>query len=288
MKRSRVANPLKTVHRVLIVHRDSSRESLKILKQVQIFFKKHKIQTKAFLESACKKKYFKEIKPDLVLVLGGDGTYLKAVQCAEPAPVPFLGINMGSFGFLTVHRQKQIIPCLQNTLKGKMQVEQRALIDIKVQKAGQTLKKYRALNDLVLERGGLSRLIQISISIDKQNIYSFKADGVILSTPTGSTAYNLAAGGPILHPQVGAFALTPICSHSLTGRPVIVPDTCALSFEVRNKNQSAFLTVDGKKRVQITNKDQVIVQKSSYVHKTLRHFKHNYFLLLKDKLKFSR
>ena len=139
---------------------------------------------------------------------------------------------------------------------------------------------------MVMERGAFSHLIDISIAVQNEDIYSVKADGIIISSPTGSTAYNLAAGGPILHPQVNSFAITPICSHSLTNRPVIVPDGCEMRFKLNR--QSAFLTIDGKKRAQISNTDTIKLKKSLIKHKTLRQVQHNDFLLLKDKLKFSQ
>lgn len=278
----------KQIKNTLIVYRNDSSNIIQIINQVEKWFEKHQINTQTLAQSSLSEKNPIHLGIDLVLVLGGDGTYLKAVQCISDHSVPFLGINMGSFGFLTVHRQELTIHCLESVLQGKMILEERSLIEVSLHKGTGQDSKFLALNDMVIERGSFSHLINISITIQNQNIYSVTADGVIVSSPTGSTAYNLAAGGPILHPQVNSFAITPICSHSLTNRPVIVPDNYEMSFRINNENQSAFLTIDGRKSAQISKKQSVKMKKSLMKHRTLRQTDHNDFLLLKDKLKFSQ
>ncbi len=276
----------KQIKNILIVYRNNSPGIIHIVNQAEKWLEKHKIHTHTFSQSSLSNNPSIHSDIDLVLVLGGDGTYLKAVQCTPDHSVPFLGINMGSFGFLTVHRQELIIHCLESTLQGKMVLEERSLIDASlITKEEQT---FLALNDVVIERGSFSQLINISITIQDQDIYSVTADGVIISSPTGSTAYNLAAGGPILHPQVNSFAITPICSHSLTNRPVIVPDTYEMFFRINNEKQSAFLTIDGQKMAKMSKEQSVKIKKSTMKHRTLRQVEHNDFLLLKDKLKFSQ
>ena len=277
----------KQIKNILIVYRDNSSGIIHIVNQVEKWLKKHKINTQTFSQSSLSNNPSTHFDIDLILVLGGDGTYLKAVQCTPSHSVPFLGINMGSFGFLTVHRQELVIHCLESTLQGKMALEERSLIDASlITKEEQNHNTFLALNDVVIERGSFSHLINISITIQDQDIYSLTADGVIVSSPTGSTAYNLAAGGPILHPQVNSFAITPICSHSLTNRPVIVPDTYEMFFRINNENQSAFLTIDGQKMAKMSKEQSVKIKKSTMKHRTLRQVEHNDFLLLKDKLKF--
>ena len=278
----------KQIKNTLVIYKNESPNIIQMATQAEKWFKKKQINTLIFPQSSLLNPPSLKNNIDLVLVLGGDGTYLQAVQHIPDHSVPFLGINMGSFGFLTVHRQESIIYCLESVLQGKMILEDRSLIDIAVNQETNQKSQFLALNDMVIERGSFSHLINISIAIQNQNIYSIKADGVIVSSPTGSTAYNLAAGGPILHPQVNSFAITPICSHSLTNRPVIIPDTCEMSFRIKNINQSAFLTIDGRKMAQISNKNIVKMKKSLMKHKTLRQENHNDFLLLKDKLKFSQ
>ena len=273
------------IKHILIVYRNDSPGIIQTVKEANKWCVQNKIKTQVCSQSALSKKT-SVAKTDLILVLGGDGTYLQAVQFTTHSKAPFLGINMGSFGFLTVYRKTSLIKTLTAAIQGKMGLEKRALLDVSIKKENKEIK-FSALNDMVIERGSFSHLISISVAIQNKNIYSVKADGVIVSSPTGSTAYNLAAGGPILHPQVGAFAITPISSHSLTQRPVIVPDTCEMHFKINN-NKGAFLTIDGKKREQISRKHIIKMKKSTLAHPTLRYPDHNDFLLLKDKLQFSR
>ncbi len=271
------------------MYRDKSQSTIRKVNQVKQWFQNHGIIFDCITQSALVgSDVFNKKRVDLLVVLGGDGTYLHTVHCVKDHSIPFLGINIGSLGFLTVHRQELIERCLSDVVNGQMHLEYRALINVKVKKNDQLINQYIALNDVVIERGAFSHLINVSIAIQDQNIYSIKADGLIVSSPTGSTAYNLAAGGPILHPDVKSFVITPICSHSLTHRPVALPDTCEMSFQMSSKTQSAFLTIDGRKTMSISSEHQIIVNKSTVKHRTLRAKDYNYFLLLKDKLKFSQ
>ena len=280
-----------SIKKSILVYRDSSHSMLTLVRRTEKWLKQKGIQTKTFSQSSLinhssLKKQALDLPVDLVLVLGGDGTYLQAVQSVTHHKSPFLGINMGSFGFLTVHRQSAIISCLKAVLKGDLQIEERSMMEVFLYRGKKKEGHFLALNDMVMERGAFSHLISIAVYIQNQNIYSVKADGLIISSPTGSTAYNLAAGGPILHPQVRSYAITPICSHSLTNRPVIVPDTYEMMFKLTNKDKKAFLTIDGRKKAQISNQHMVKMRKASVCHRTLRSKNHNDFLLLREKLQF--
>ena len=271
---------------VLIIYRDKSRSIALKVRQVEKWLQKQGVRFDSVAQSALSDKIFKRQKFNLLLILGGDGTYLHTVHCVKDHSIPFLGINMGSLGFLTAHREARIEHCLTDALQGKMHTEYRTLMDVTVIKPDNSRQQYIALNDVVMERGAFSHLINISVAIKNQNIYSLKADGLIVSSPTGSTAYNLAAGGPILHPDVEALVLTPICSHSLTHRPVALPDSYEMSFCIKGSMQNAFLTIDGKKVLSVSPQHKVRIRKSAMQHKTLRSRDYNYFLLLKDKFKF--
>ena len=270
----------------IIIYRDNSSNMLAFVSRIKKWLKQKGIKTKTFSQSSLINQTGLDFPADFVLVLGGDGTYLQAVQSVPYYDSPFLGINMGSFGFLTVHRQSNIISCLNSFLKGEMQVEKRSMMEVSLYQGKKKQGQFLALNDMIMERGAFSHLISIAIYIQNKTIYSVKADGLIISSPTGSTAYNLAAGGPILHPQVKSYAVTPICSHSLTNRPVIVPDTYEMMFKLTNKDQKAFLTIDGQKKAQISNHHSVKMRKASVHHRTLRSKNHNDFLLLREKLQF--
>lgn len=224
---------------------------------------------------------------DLIVVLGGDGTYLEAVRLLDGRKVPILGINMGSLGFLTETRIDEIYTALEDTLTNKMESRPRSMLSAQVFRGRRLRSEFTALNDVVLERGSLSHLIHLALYADGQFVNNVKADGLIIASPTGSTAYNLAAGGPILHPEVDAFVVTPICPHSLTNRPTLFPGMSALSFKLNAENQSAELTIDGQTRAEISHLDKVVVKKAPCQHFVLREPSHNYFDLLREKLKFG-
>lgn len=224
---------------------------------------------------------------DLVIVLGGDGTYLEAVRMLDKKAVPILGINMGSLGFLTNVPVDNMYNAIKDTLSLKMQMRPRTMLDVMVKRKGKVKARHRALNDIVIERGSQPHLTNYSLHVDGQLISAIKSDGVIISTPTGSTAYNLAAGGPILHPEVSSIVIAPICPHSLTMRPTILPDDTELTFQLNETSKKAFLTVDGVHCGEINGNDEILVKKCDSYHYVLRDPSHNYFHLLKEKLKFG-
>lgn len=226
-------------------------------------------------------------KMGLVIVVGGDGTYLRAVRLFNGVQVPIIGINMGSLGFLTIFRAEEAFEIIEKTLQNKMHTGLRSMIQAKLYRKGKLHSEYHALNDVVIERGSYSQLINMSIFSDKFLVSSVKADGFIISTPTGSTAYNLAAGGPILHPEVKSVVVTPISPHSLTIRPLIFPDDLTLTFKLGNKTEGAHLIVDGQKQLEITKNDEIKIERSKFEHVVVRDPAHNFYHLLREKLKFG-
>lgn len=235
---------------------------------------------------AAKAKDLDEVK--LIIVLGGDGTYLRAVRLLEGRNVPILGFNMGSLGFLTAHSAESTFAIIEKTLAGKMILRPRSMLVAKIHRKGKTRGEYHALNDVVIERGSMSQLINSAIYSEKFLVSEVKADGFIVASPSGSTAYNLAAGGPILHPESPVFVVTPVAPHSLTSRPLIFPDDRELSFKLdAKKPQNAHFIVDGQKMTEITPEDEVVLTRSCYDHWMVREPDHNYFHLLREKLKFG-
>jgi len=226
-------------------------------------------------------------KIGLVIALGGDGTYLRAVRSLEGRQIPIVGINMGSLGFLTGNRAEDTFKVLEETLENKMDLRPRSMIHVLVRKKGKVRAEYHALNDVVIERGQGSHLISTAIYSEKFLVSEVKADGFIVASPTGSTAYNLAAGGPILHPEAKVFVVTPVAPHSLTSRPLILPDDLHMSFKMDSRSQKAQLIVDGQNETEITPDDEVVIKRSQYDHWVVRAPKHNYFHLLREKLKFG-
>jgi NAD+ kinase len=280
----------KKVRKVAIVYRRNSANALNMARELAQWLSGRHIAVYAHptQKISPKVKSAKQLdKLDLVVVLGGDGTYLEAVRMLDRQRVPILGINMGSLGFLTVTRSQDLYSMLDLALEGKLEIKRRSMIRIQVRSGGKTREEFSALNDLVIERGPLSHLIHMSIIVDKLPITSVKADGLIVATPTGSTAYNLAAGGPILHPEVDALVVTPICPHSLTSRPFIFPDKRKIQFTVQGQKARAVLTVDGIKKATIGPHDEVWVERDASDHLFLRKVGHNFFSLLREKLKFG-
>jgi len=270
----------KKVKQVIVIFSDSKIQPYS--KEVAQLLKQKRIRAQVFSQNTLSSQALKK-DADFILVLGGDGTYLSAVQWSKNMSIPILGVNMGSLGFLTVHLKDRLYECLQQTLDGKMTLDQRSLLDVQV---GSRKKQALALNDVVIERGVTSRLIDISVYLNNRWMYGLKSDGLIVSSATGSTAYNLAAGGPILYPDVQAFVVTPICPHSLTHRPVLFPDDQTLKVTIENAAEGALLTVDGRKQSKLSKSSSVIIRKSTKAHQSLRTFKENDFIFLKDKLKF--
>lgn len=278
------------IKKVAIVYRRGTPQALAMAKQLALWLNERRIEVfshpQQTLTGAKKLTRLKDL--DLVAVLGGDGTYLEAVRMLNGERVPLLGINMGGLGFLTVTRVQDLIQIFQLAIDGKLELKRRSMLRIQVRTAGKLKTEFTALNDLVIERGPSSHLIHINLTVDKLPITAIKADGLIIATPTGSTAYSLAAGGPILHPEVNAILVTPICPHSLTSRPFMFPDERRMQFNLLGeRGVRAVLSVDGIKKAVIGRQDEVWVERHSSDHLFLRKVGHNYFSLLREKLKFG-
>jgi NAD+ kinase len=226
-------------------------------------------------------------KSDLILVMGGDGTLLAAARGAHECQVPILAVNLGSLGFLTAITVEELYDSLEVVLKGKHQVEQRKMLQINTLRNGSVVETYHALNDAVLNKGAISRMLDFEAYIDGQFLTLIKADGVIVSTPTGSTAYSLAAGGPIVHPSVDAFLVTPICPHTLTNRPVIVPDSSRIEIVVKTEAESVFLTVDGQVGHELRHEDRIVCELSPSRIGLIRPLHKGFFEVLRSKLKWG-
>ena len=239
---------------------------------------------------------------DLIICLGGDGAYLKAVQYGKGAPL--LGINMGSLGFLTPHKAQKALPLLEKTIRGKMFLKKSHLLKAELYKTNSSRFKkipvspedkiksvqpeqtFYSVNDIVIERGAFSHLINVSIFINKEYIYSLKSDGLIISSPVGSTAYNLAAGGPILHPQTSSLVITPICSHSLTNRPLVIPDHSEIYLSFGQTK--SYLTIDGLTKSELFEQSTVRIKKDKKAFFSVIEKEESGFALLREKLKFGQ
>jgi len=224
---------------------------------------------------------------DLIVVLGGDGTLLSVARLVGTHRLPILAVNFGSLGFLTEITLKDMFPTLELVLKGTATVQRRMMIDVTVIRKGKHFADYRALNDVVLTKAVLARIIDIDVRIDKHFVATYKADGLIVGTPTGSTAYTLSAGGPILYPSLGAMLVTPIASHTLTFRSLVVPDSSTIEMSLKATQESVFLTIDGQTGLDLQGKDRILVSKSASVVQLIECPGQSFFDILRRKLKWG-
>ncbi|HSI12038.1 MAG TPA: NAD(+)/NADH kinase [Chthoniobacter sp.] len=224
---------------------------------------------------------------ELLLVLGGDGTILQVLHEACDAFRPILGINLGTLGFLTCVSAAAWRDAIEAIASGTYRLSERTLLDVEVLRDGQRLGRYIALNDAVISRGELSKLIKLNVIVDDENLSEYNADGLIVATPTGSTAYSLSAGGPVLIPNSGGFVVTPICPHVLTMRPVLVSDDSVISIQPSPNQAEVFLTLDGQNSVRILASDLIRITKAPQRLQLAMLPGMSFFEVLRQKLKWS-
>lgn len=225
-----------------------------------------------------------EHKPSLVIVLGGDGTLLSAARAFGGTGTPILSINLGSLGFLTEIRLSDLYPTLESWCKGCHQIDGRAMLHAELWRNGALHSSYEALNEIVISKADIARMGDFSVELDGKLVARFRADGVIVSTPTGSTAYTLAANGPILTPDVDAHVVTPICPHLLTLRPIVVRGDASLAVRVEGIPDLAVLTVDGQQAVELDRGDELRCHRSAYCVNLVRIGESGFFEALRNKL----
>jgi NAD+ kinase len=223
---------------------------------------------------------------DLVVVLGGDGTLLSAVRATAAADAPLLGVNLGSLGFLTDVPLSSLFPMLDAIAQGRAPVEQRSLMQCDLLRGEEILGSYKAFNDAVVNKTVLARLNNYDLFIDKVFVSSYRADGMIVATPTGSTAYSLSAGGPVVMPTVNAFVVTPVAPHSLTHRPLVVPDSAVVEILLRSDEEVAYLSMDGQPGVDLRDGDRVRCRRSEHKVSLFR-TEADFFHVLRTKLKWG-
>jgi NAD+ kinase len=224
---------------------------------------------------------------DLMIVLGGDGTLLSAVRAIGRREIPLFPVNLGGLGFLTAITVDELFPELERALRGEHRIAKRKLLNSEVMRDGKTIATFDALNDAVLTKSDIARMIDLDVYVDDQLVCAYKADGLIISTPTGSTAYSLSAGGPIIFPSVPAICLTPICPHMLTNRPVLVPETSRIRVISRGPDESVYLTIDGQVGTPIREHDTIVCHSSQYALHLIRPPRQMFFDVLRQKLKWG-
>lgn len=225
---------------------------------------------------------------DLIVVLGGDGTMIAVSRLIDSADTLVLGINYGSVGYLTDFRIEEMFPAIESIIAGQYDIDRRVMLDAEHWRRDQKLTAGRVLNDVVINKSALARIIDIEVRLNELFVNKFRADGLIVSTPTGSTAYNLSAGGPIIYPSMNAVVLTPICPFTLTNRPLVVPDSDTIELRLMNEQEGVVLSLDGQTGFPMKAADRVMIRKSATTFNLVQPTNRNYFDVLRDKLKWGR
>lgn len=223
----------------------------------------------------------------LVVVLGGDGTLLAAARALKGREIPLFPVNLGGLGFLTAITTEDLYPELERAFRGEHRIGRRRMLRCELMRDGVKTAEHQALNDVVITKASIARMIDLDAFVDENFMCAYKADGLIICTPTGSTAYSLSAGGPIIFPRVAAISITPICPHMLTNRPVIVPDTSTITTINRAGDSDSYLTIDGQVGEPLRSGDRVVCSRSPHVLQLIRPPKSMFFDVLRQKLKWG-
>lgn len=225
---------------------------------------------------------------DLLIVLGGDGTILAVSKLAAEKSIPILGVNLGSLGFLTEVSKDELYEAAERMLTECCNSEERLMLTAKVRRGSDFIAEYTVLNDVVVNKGALARIIDLETYINSAFVTTLKADGLIIATPTGSTAYSLSAGGPIVYPTLENILLTPICSHTLTNRPIVLPDSVTIEVILKAPGEDVFLTLDGQTGFSLRADDAIVISKSPFKTRLLMPKDRDYFDILRTKLAWGK
>lgn len=290
-----ITSPLdRTFRKIGIIAKRTISEQVPLLKKIVSQVKKFKTQVYFDQQSAPfitgEKGYTKEelfALCDLIVVLGGDGTILKSASAIGKKKTPVLGVNLGNLGFLMESQPEELEDMLQKVFKKKYSLDKRSLLRVTLYRAGRKIETFLAMNDAVINQGLFARLIELKIEVDQHKVAAFKADGMIIATPTGSTAHSLSAGGPIIHPSLNALILTPICPSTLAIRPIVIPNDRQVRITIETQRRGSYnigLTLDGQTTIPLEYGDEIKVRKSSRSFYMVRLATRNYYDLLREKL----
>jgi NAD+ kinase len=283
-----------SVERVAIVAKVHAKEASSVVRTLSKWLHERGIET--FVEASFAKKaragasFTLDTLPrdlSLVVVLGGDGTLLSVARAIGGKQIPILGVNLGSLGFLTDVALRDLYDSLESVVAGRATIDSRMMLRAELLRKGEPLASELVLNDVVITKGAIARIIEVGVEIDQQFVALVRADGLIVSTPTGSTAYSLAAGGPLVHPNLDAVILTPICPHTLTYRPVVVSDKSKIELTLRGEPGEVYVTFDGQTSQPMQPGDVVQVRQSRHQVKLVSPPGKNYFQVLRHKLRWA-
>ncbi|MGW8320160.1 MAG: NAD(+)/NADH kinase [Thermodesulfobacteriota bacterium] len=224
---------------------------------------------------------------EMLVVLGGDGTLLSVARLIKGRDVPMLGVNLGSMGFLSEVTIEEMFPVLEQVLDGNYRIDRRMMVRAQILRRGTCIEEQSLLNDVVINKSALARILTLEVRVNGNYLTTFQADGLILSTPTGSTAYSLAAGGPIIYPSLSSILLTPICPHTLTNRPIILPVDSTVEVTLRSEERDAYVTLDGQLGLPFLENDVARIQQSDYTVPLIKSPFRDYFQVLRTKLKWG-
>ena len=223
---------------------------------------------------------------DLLVVLGGDGTLLSAARAVGEREIPILAVNLGGLGFMMTTGPDELLPHLERVLAGDYFVQSRSVLKAEIMRGNESVGAYHALNDVVINKAAVARLLELDAFVDGEFVCSYRADGLVLSTPTGSTAYSLSAGGPVILPSVSAISVTPICPHTLTNRPVLVSEASTVEAVLR-RGEDAYLTVDGQVGIALEQLDRIRARRADHSVKVIQPQRVRFFEVLRSKMKWG-
>jgi NAD+ kinase len=276
--------------RIGIIAKQNKPEAVQVVKELVGWLKDHKVECfvepemAQFVSHASLDKDEMPLAVDMVVVLGGDGTLLAAARALQKNRIPLLGVNLGGLGFLTEITLDELYPMLEAILQGEFTTNERMLLDVRVWRKEKVIDEFTVLNDVVINKGALARIIELETNVDDAHLTTFRADGLIISTPTGSTGYSLSAGGPIVYPSLQSIIITPICPHNLTNRPIIVPKEATITVTLCSGDAEVFLTLDGQVGFKMKLQDKMEVKKAEGAITLIKSPSRGYFEVLRTKL----
>lgn len=290
-----------TINRVGVVIKPQHAEALKIVCELVKWFDERGIilvtessvehrhvekETGCSIQTIEREELAKQV--DLLVVLGGDGTMLAAARLIDERDIPVMGVNLGRLGYLAEFNVVELFPALELILAGDYRVDKRVMLNVELLRNGEKIAAGRVLNDVVINKAALARIIEIEARFDNLYVNSFRADGLIVATPTGSTAYNLSAGGPIVYPSMNAVVVTPICPFTMSNRPIVIPDRATIELSLKTNHEEVIMTLDGQTGFPLRFEDKVLICKSETTFNIVQPASRNYFDVLRDKLKWGR